>query len=72
MRAALQQIEELLANQSAAATAAANTAANATATAAAAAATPTLHPAADTLNLKAARPRLPETFNPNVRDADVR
>ncbi|CAI5484512.1 unnamed protein product [Closterium sp. Yama58-4] len=72
MRAALQRIEELLANQSAAATAAANVAANAAATAAAAAATPTLHQAAATVNLEAARPRLPETFNPNARDTDVR
>ncbi|CAI7748988.1 unnamed protein product [Closterium sp. NIES-53] len=74
-RAALQRIEELLANQLVAATAAANVAANAAATPAAAAGTPTLHPAAAaaaTVNLEAARPRLPETFNPNARDTDVR
>ncbi|CAI7729943.1 unnamed protein product [Closterium sp. NIES-54] len=72
---ALQRIEELLANQLVAATAAANVAANAAATPAAAAGTPTLHPAAAaaaTVNLEAARPRLPETFNPNARDTDVR
>ncbi|CAI7836271.1 unnamed protein product, partial [Closterium sp. NIES-54] len=67
--------EAILANQSAAATAAGNVAANAAATSASVAATPRLHPAAATAateNLEAARPRLPEKFNPNARDTDVR
>ncbi|CAI5460704.1 unnamed protein product [Closterium sp. Yama58-4] len=45
---------------------------DAAATVAAATATPTLHQAAATVNLEAARPRIPEAFNPNARDADVR
>ncbi|CAI7885848.1 unnamed protein product [Closterium sp. NIES-53] len=73
-RAALQRIEELLANQSTSATTATNAAENAAATAAAAVATPTLHPAAvaaATVNLEATRMRLSETFNPNARDTNV-
>ncbi|CAI5478239.1 unnamed protein product [Closterium sp. Yama58-4] len=72
MRAALQRLEELLANQSAAATAAADVAANTAATIAAAAATLTVHQPEARMNLEAARPRIPEAFNPNARDADVR
>ncbi|CAI5460341.1 unnamed protein product [Closterium sp. Yama58-4] len=74
-QAALRRLEALLTHQPGIATAAAATAAaNVAATTPAAVATPTFHGPMAPLspNLEAARPRLPEAFDPSAKGSDVR
>ncbi|CAI5470594.1 unnamed protein product [Closterium sp. Yama58-4] len=73
-QATLRRLEALLTNQPGFATAAAATASNAVPTTPAAVATPTFHGPMAPLspNLEAARPRLPEAFDPSAKGSDVR
>ncbi|CAI7806813.1 unnamed protein product [Closterium sp. NIES-53] len=73
-QATLRRLEAFLTSQPGFATAAAATTATASPTTPAAVATPTFHGPMATLspNLKAARPRLPEAFDPSAKGSDVR
>ncbi|CAI7803613.1 unnamed protein product [Closterium sp. NIES-53] len=73
-QATLRRLEAFLTSQPGFATAAAATTATAALTTPAAVATPTFHgPMAPlSLNLEAARPRLPEAFDPSAKGSDVR
>ncbi|CAI7848580.1 unnamed protein product [Closterium sp. NIES-53] len=73
-QATLRRLEAFLTSQPGFATAAAATTATAAATTPAAVATPTYHGPMAPLspNLEAARPRLPEAFDPSAKGSDVR